>query len=83
MEEDRRSLHYGEVTMQGGELRTAGMIGYALVVTGVGATIEKARADVYERVDKVVIPNGRYRQDIGVKLMEKDWARLKALGWIG
>jgi phosphoribosylamine--glycine ligase len=82
-EEDRRSLHYGEVTMQDGELRTAGMIGYALVVTGVGATIEKARADVYERVDKVVIPNGRYRQDIGVKLMEKDWARLKALGWIG
>ena len=82
-EEDRSSLHYGEVTTQDGELRTAGMIGYALVVTGIGATIEKARADAYERVDKVVIPNGRYRQDIGVKLMEKDWARLNALGWIG
>jgi len=82
-EEDRDSLHYGEVTMQDGELRTAGMIGYALVVTGIGATIEKARADAYDRVQKVVIPNGRYRQDIGVKLMERDWARLKALGWIG
>ncbi|HKY98559.1 MAG TPA: phosphoribosylglycinamide synthetase C domain-containing protein [Gemmatimonadaceae bacterium] len=82
-DEDRDSLHYGEVTMQDGELRTAGMIGYALVVTGIGATIEKARADAYDRVHKVVIPNGRYRQDIGVKLMEKDWARLNALGWIG
>jgi phosphoribosylamine--glycine ligase len=82
-EQDRDSLHYGEVTMQDGELRTAGMIGYALVVTGIGATIEKARADAYDRVHKVVIPNGRYRQDIGVKLMEKDWARLNALGWIG
>jgi len=82
-EEDMRSLHYGEVTMQDGELRTAGMIGYALVVTGIGATIEKARADAYQRVAKVVIPNGRYRQDIGVKLMQNDWARLKAMGWIG
>jgi phosphoribosylamine---glycine ligase len=82
-DEDRRSLHFGEVTMRDGELRTAGMIGYALVVTGIGATIENARAAAYERVEKVVIPNGRYRQDIGVKLMEKDWARLSSMGWIG
>ena len=82
-EDDRAFLHPGEVTMRDGELRTAGMIGYALVVTGIGATIEKARADAYHRVDKVVIPNGRYRQDIGVKLMEKDWARLNEMGWIG
>ncbi|HEX6576236.1 MAG TPA: phosphoribosylglycinamide synthetase C domain-containing protein [Gemmatimonadaceae bacterium] len=82
-ESDRDSLHYGEVTMRDGELRTAGMIGYTMVVTGTGTTIEEARSAAYRIVDKVVIPNCRYRQDIGVKLMEKDWARLGSMGWIG
>jgi phosphoribosylamine--glycine ligase len=79
---DRDALHFGEVTMRDGQLRTAGMIGYTMVVTGVGTTIEEARREVYKRVDKVVIPNGRYRNDIGVRLIETDWARLAGLGWV-
>jgi phosphoribosylamine--glycine ligase len=79
---DRDSLHFGEVTMQGGQLRTAGIIGYTMVVTGTGTTIEEARAVAYERVGKVVIPNVRYRNDIGLRLIERDWSRLKALGWV-
>ena len=81
-EADRNSLHPGEVTMKDGQLRTAGMIGYTMVVTGTGTTIEEARRAVYERVDKVVIPNGRYRNDIGVRLMENDWSRLAEMGWV-
>ena len=80
---DRDELHYGEVTMDGGQLKTAGMIGYTMVVTGIGATIEEARSDVYQRVDKVVIPNVRYRKDIGLRLLEKDWAVLERLGIVG
>ena len=81
-EEDLDSLHLGEVTMRNGQLRTAGMIGYIMVVTGTGTTIEEARAAAYERTGKVVIPNVRYRNDIGLRLVEGDWARLRTLGWV-
>jgi phosphoribosylamine--glycine ligase len=81
-DEDHASLHFGEVTKRDGQLTTAGMIGYTMVVTGIGATIEEARTVAYDRVDKIVIPNARYRKDIGVRLMSGDWARLKKLGWV-
>ncbi len=80
---DRDSLHFGEVTLRDGQLATAGMVGYTMVVTGTGTTIEEARRAAYGTVDKVVIPNGRYRNDIGARLIERDWSRLKALGWVG
>ena len=51
-----------------------------MVITGTGATIEEARTAAYDRVDKVVIPNARYRKDIGVRLMSIDWSRLEKLG---
>jgi phosphoribosylamine--glycine ligase len=79
---DRDSLHLAEVTMRNGQLRTAGMIGYTMVVTGTGTTIEEARTAAYSRVEKVVIPNARYRNDIGMRLIEGDWERLKTLGWV-
>ena len=81
-DEDRNALHYGEVTMRNGQLLTAGMIGYVMVVTGVGATIESAREKAYERVRKVVIPNMRYRNDIGGRFAD-DCATLERLGWLG
>ena len=79
-EEDRKSLHFGEVTLRGGQLCTAGMVGYAMVVTGRGDTIEEARRVAYDRVSKVVIPNGRYRSDIGENLIARDWTLLEKLG---
>lgn len=81
-EADRHSLHFGEVTLRDGQLVTAGMVGYTMVVTGTGTTIEEARGTAYGLVDKVVIPNGRYRNDIGVRLIERDWAKLAATGWV-
>ncbi|MDP9202711.1 MAG: phosphoribosylamine--glycine ligase [Gemmatimonadota bacterium] len=77
---DRQSLHYGEVDIQNGQLVTAGMIGYVMVVTGVAETIEAARARAYERVRKVVIPNSRYRNDIGVRLIDRDLDEMRRLG---
>ena len=77
---DRRSLHYGEVDERDGQLVTAGMIGYIMVVTGVADSIEAARQTAYARVRKVVIPNARYRNDIGVRLMERDLEKMRRLG---
>ena len=81
-DEDRNFLHFGEVTLREGQLVTAGMIGYAMVVTGLGGTIEESRSAAYARVDKVVIPNMRYRSDIGSRLIEKDWGTLQQLGLV-
>ena len=80
-EEDRDSLHFGEVALEAGELVTAGMIGYVMVVTGTGPTIDAARQTVYERVGKVVIPNMRYRNDIGARF-KTDVDVMRNLGWM-
>ena len=81
-EEDFRSLHYGEVDTRDGQLVTAGMIGYIVVVTGIADSIESPRRIAYERVGKVVIPNARYRNDIGMRLIEHDMAEMRRLGLV-
>jgi len=80
---ERNSFHYGEVSCHAKQLTTAGMIGYIMVVTGIDGTIEGARRNAYNVVNKVVIPNARYRNDIGIRLIDRDYAELDRLGWIG
>jgi phosphoribosylamine--glycine ligase len=77
---DREHLHYAEVAMEGEQLVTAGSVGYVMVVTGRGATVEAARDDAYDRARKVVIPNVRYRTDIGEQFILRDRATLERLG---
>ena len=79
---DRAHLHYGEVALRDGQLVTSGVAGYVMVVTGVGATVAAARGEVYGRVQKVCLVNGRYRDDIGERFMAGDEARLQSLGWL-
>jgi phosphoribosylamine--glycine ligase len=79
---DREHLHFGEVALSEGQLVTSGVVGYIMVVTGVGATAASARAAAYERVRKVILINGRYRHDIGERFIAGDQARLTALGWL-
>lgn len=79
---DRDAIHYGEVTNWEGQLVTAGLIGYIAVVTGTGETIDAARESSYRVVRKIVVPNARYRNDIGEKLMREDLDTLKKLGWL-
>jgi phosphoribosylamine---glycine ligase len=80
-ESDREQLHFAEVRMDGQHLVTAGSIGYVMVVTGRGLTVEEARADAYARVRKVVIPNLRYRLDIGERFLERDRADMIRWGY--
>lgn len=81
-DEERQGLHFGEVGLQQGQLVTAGVIGYAMVVTGRGQTIGAARDHAYALAQKVVIPNVRYRNDIGLRLERHDHAELQRLGWL-
>ncbi|HKM76812.1 MAG TPA: phosphoribosylglycinamide synthetase C domain-containing protein, partial [Candidatus Bathyarchaeia archaeon] len=58
-------IHHGDVKLVNGDWRLAGSSGYALVVTGSGATVEEARRETYNRVKNIIIPNMFYRSDIG------------------
>ena len=79
---DRDGLHFGEVGMADGQLATAGALGYVLVVTAAGVTVAAAREAAYARVRKVIVPNRRYRIDIGEKLIAEDWDALVRLGYL-
>ena len=81
--EDRLNLHYGEVGLQGGELVTAGYHGWTMVITGVGPTVAAAKEKAYALADRAVIPNVRYRRDIGDRLLGGDLATVERLGLLG
>lgn len=78
--QDRRHLHYCELGLEGGELVTSGLYGWAMVVTGVGDSISLAQRRANRLADRILIPNVRYRRDIGQRLMGGDYARVEALG---
>ena len=73
-------LHYGEVALENGRLVTAGVIGQVMVVTGTGQTVEEARNAAYRVVDKVAVPNLRYRNDIGDRVAARDLGLLRKWG---
>ncbi|MEA2989162.1 MAG: phosphoribosylamine---glycine ligase [Alphaproteobacteria bacterium] len=77
---DVRHLHYGEVGMKGGQLVTSGGYGWTMVVTGTGMTVREARDRANTLADRVIIPNARYRRDIGDRLIAGDLDRIKGLG---
>ncbi len=58
-------VHIGEVKLADNDWHIAGRSGYALVVTGSGATMDEAIHAAYESVGNIMIPNMFYRDDIG------------------
>ncbi len=80
---DHDCLHLGEVAMHGTQLVTSGMDGYVGVATGTGNTVKEASDCAYALARKVVVPNLRYRVDIGERVASHDLGRLKSLGYIG
>ena len=82
-EYDRRNLHFGEMGLNESQLVTAGYHGWTMVVTGTGATISEAQVEAYRLAARVIIPNVRYRIDIGDKLIAGDFAAIERLGLLG
>jgi phosphoribosylamine--glycine ligase len=78
--EDRANLHYCELGLENGVLVTAGIYGWAMVVTGTGETVAAAQRRANALADRVLIPNVRYRRDIGQRLIAGEFARVEALG---
>ena len=76
---DHANLHFGEIGLEGTQLVTAGHHGWTMVITGTGSTISEAQADAYRLAARVVIPDVRYRNDIGTKLVKRDLEYLEQL----
>jgi hypothetical protein len=57
--------------------------GIVLVVTGKGETMADARQQAYDRVDRIIVPNMYYRDDIGERWIDGDGDRLQAWGYLG
>jgi phosphoribosylamine--glycine ligase len=79
-DEEHRNLHYGEVGLKDGQLVTSGAYGWTMVVTGTGRTVQDARDRANCLADRVIIPNARYRRDIGDRLASKELERVINLG---
>jgi len=81
--DDREGIHIEDAKRVDAQWRAAGESGMPLVVTGKGETMQAARAQVYGRIDDIVIPNLYYRDDIGERWIEGDGDRLLAWGYLG
>lgn len=81
-DEDRAALHFAEVEQIGGQLVTIGATSCVSVATGNGRTIADATADAYRIANYVVLPNLRYRMDMGQRVKAHDRQALRALGWL-
>jgi phosphoribosylamine--glycine ligase len=78
----RDQLHLGEVALAGDQLVTSGIVGYVMVATGTGATVEAAQHGAYEVARLVSLPNVRYRNDIGDAFLATGRAQLRRLGYL-
>jgi len=74
-------IHIGEIKLEEGDWHIAGNSGYALVVTGSGATMSDAIDKAYQNVKNVMIPNMFYRTDIGQRWTH-DSDKLLSWGYI-
>ena len=80
--DDRAALHFAEVAQVAGRLVTSGSCGYVGVATGIGTSVQAASDKAYRLARKVVVPNLRYRIDIGERVRQHDLGRLATLGWL-
>jgi phosphoribosylamine--glycine ligase len=79
---DRDQLYYGEVGLSNGQLVTSGQYGWTMVATGVSGTIEAARNEAGALAEKIVVPNVRYRRDIGSDLIDRDFELVELFGML-
>ena len=79
--DDAGHFHWSDMRLVGGQLYAGRRTGYAMVVTGQGPAIPDAQAAAMVRARSVCIPDLRYRNDIGARVLGGELDRLRRLGW--
>jgi phosphoribosylamine---glycine ligase len=78
-EDDRHHFHWVEVARIAEELVTSGVVGEVAIVTGRGESVEDAQKAAYARAGNIIVPNIRYRTDIGDRFRRSDRSTLRRL----
>ncbi len=74
--------HYADMRAEFGQLLARRRTGYAMCVTGTGATVPDAQAAATRRAENVIAPGLRWRTDIGDRFLRGEGDRLRRLGWM-
>lgn len=74
-------IHLEDVKIVNGEWVITGDSGVILIVMGTGLSVKQAQAQVYSRINNVMIPNMYYRTDIGDRWFE-DADKLHSWGYL-
>ncbi|MGJ7492090.1 phosphoribosylglycinamide synthetase C domain-containing protein [Variovorax sp. ZT4R33] len=77
---ERDAVHFAEVALQEDHLVASGSTGYIGVATGIGADIPAAQRAAYDAARQVVVPNLRYRTDIGTRVHQAELDLLSRWG---
>ena len=80
-EADWNHIHFDEVELRDGQYLTSGFAGYLGIVTGRGGSVAAARQRAYNLARRVVVPNIRYRSDIGSRFLTRDRKLMQAWGF--
>lgn len=81
-ETGRRAIAFAEVARVRGQLVASGATGYIGVATGTGPTVQDANEAALRIAGGVVVPNLRYRRDIGERVVRSDLQALHRVGWV-
>lgn len=84
--DEQRHLHL-EGVARAGDVDGEGLVltrslGYAVFVTGIGASVLEAQRAAYALAGQIVIPKVMYRTDIGDRFLAGEEAKLHGWGWI-
>jgi phosphoribosylamine--glycine ligase len=82
VDSSNRHQHLVEVMLDvNNEYVTSGPHGYVMSVTGLGDTPRSAQGEAYRNVDKIHIPNMRYRNDL-VEAIGDVYHTIETTGWL-
>ena len=81
-EVDAANYHFVDMCRDGGQLLVHRRSGHAMIVTGIGPDVASAQEAARSRARNVIVPELRWRADIGDRFLERDRARLRSWGWL-
>lgn len=80
-EKVKRQFHIGDLKLEKGSWVVGGSIGYGFTVTGSGKTVPEAKAQVYDNIRKIIVPNALYRTDVSDR-WASDYPKLHKWGFV-
>lgn len=79
--ENYEGVHIEDIKRINGQWEVAGNTGVILTIVGTGQTMKQAQAQVYNRINNIIIPGMYYRTDIGNRWFD-DVDKLHAWGYL-